>query len=308
MIEPYDYYNEYDSVAEKLSEIKSNVDTVTNFAQQKGYRIFWRGQANHEWGLTSSLARTLSTAAGVDDHLLNRVEQALLDEASEWITDLHNQNYTHPLAKLAYLQHHGIPTRLIDFTSNPWMAVFFAAESLDKVDGRLFAIMVNETDCIDETPPDTPWHEYPTNAIKIYNPEAAGIVFPRLTAQGGVLALGRLPSTTPHRKANDKILNKSRALLAEEVRKILSVPFKLSRFDPGNAESPIPNRVKLPIGLTFRLHVNKESIRRDLAGLTRRNIFPRDAVATHKTVYPDATGMVAHSKILLGLKQGVLVL
>ncbi|MCK4593966.1 FRG domain-containing protein [bacterium] len=308
MIESSDYYSECDSRAVTLSDVKNNIDTINEFAQSNGYNVFWRGQANHEWGLVSSLVRKLALAAVVNNALLDRVEQALLDEASRWISDLRDQVYINPLAKLAYLQHNSIPTRLIDFTLKPWMAVFFAAESHDNVDGRIFAIMVNDTDLINVTPQGTPWRTYNTKEVKIYDPNKAGLVFPRLAAQGGVLALGRLPSTKPYRIAYDKFLDKPRSLLAGEVRRILSIPFKLSKFDPASTTSPIPARATTPIGLTFRLHVDKDSIRRDLAGMPGRNISPKSEKATHSIVYPDASGMVAHSKILQGLERGVLVL
>jgi len=308
-ITPTNYYSECDSIAETMSDIKRNIDLISEFGIKNEYEVFWRGQANHEWGLVSSLARNLNAATTLDDKLLNRVEQALLDEASNWIFEFQTENISLPLGKLAFLQHYGIPTRLIDFTAKPWMSVFFAAESHDDVDGRIFAILVRKEDVLKTTPPDTPWRQYKTDTIKIFDPFSAGIKFPRLQAQSGVLALGRLPSTRPHRKAKDVVLNKSRSLLAEEVRKILSIPFKLIKFDPANLTSAVPRGATTPIGLTFRLHVDKESIRRDLSGAeVGRRISPREMAATHKSVYPDATGMVKHSKILKGLEKGVLVL
>jgi len=301
-----DYFKKHDALAKSLTEVKQCIDKITTFATTKGYRVFWRGQANHEWGLTSSLVRQLTPLTAIDDDLLNRVEQELLDEATGWITELGQAPYSEPLAKLAYLQHHGIPTRLLDFTSDPWKAVFFSADSHDHVDGRVFALMVANADVIGVTPAGTPWRDYSMNEVKIYDPSQAGVVFPRLVAQGGVLAVGRLPSTQPYREVWDDVIKDSRGMLAEEVRRVLSIPFKLSPFKPGEAQ-PIDAGIATPIGLTFRVHVDKSSIRRDLAGAPGR-ISPGGTTSTHKSVYPDAAGMATHSTIIQGLRKGVLVL
>lgn len=306
MILPSDFYKSCDSVAKSLSEVKANIDKIAQHAADKGYRVFWRGQANHEWGLVSSLMRRLGA---VDDKTLNKVEDKILNEAGDWVSELGQVPYTEPLAKLAYLQHHGVPTRLLDFTSEAWMAVFFAVEGDDEVDGRLFAILVDQASVLPAPPAGTPWRSFGTNEVRVFDPIAAGLNFPRLQAQSGVLVVGRLPSTRPHRKGYDRLLEAERSLLAEEVRRILSVPFKLSRFDPAGPANGVPNGASTPIGLTFRIHVDKESVRRDLAGVGRGNrTSPAATKITHRSVYPDAAGMLSHSKVLRGLDKGVLLI
>lgn len=303
-----DYFRDSDAVISSTSGLRMAISTITRFADDRGHRLFWRGQANHEWGLVSSLARRLAAIETIDDPLLNRVEKKLLGEGTAWIKALAHPTYAEPLAKLAYLQHHGIPTRLLDFTSDPWTAVFFAAETDDRLDGRLFALIVDAGDVLAATPAGAPWERYRTDEIKIYDATASGVVFDRIEAQRGVLAVARLPSTKPHRQAWDGVLEKQRSLLAEEVRRILSIPFKLSKFDP-SAKAPIPTGAKLPIGLTMRIHIDKASLRRDVAGVARgRHIAPKGANATHRTMYPDAAGMVANSEVIRGLSRGVLFL
>jgi len=309
MIQPYDYYETNDSIAVTLSDVKRNIELIQEFAARHEYRVFWRGQMNHEWGLISSLVRRLAAASAVDDALLDRVEWALLTEAAAWITDLDQDSYAYSLAKLAYLQHHGVPSRLLDFTADPWMAVFFAAESMDDLDGRIFALLVRPDDILETTPKGRPWRKYKTNEVKVYDPETAGLSFARVAAQKGVLVVGRLPSTQPHRTAIDRLLKTERSLLADEVRRILSIPFKLSKFDPNLGQGGVPAGARSPIGLTFRLHVDKRSVRRDLAGVTAgKRISPPGASVMHRSVYPDAAGMVEHSEIIRGLDRGVLVM
>lgn len=308
MIQPYDYYRTGEWIADKLSDLKTTFDLITTYAQDKGARVYWRGQADHSWGLVSSLARRLAGTADLDDELLARVEGALLAEAGEWVADLKTGAYAKPLAKLAYLQHYGLPTRLLDFTTDPWVATFFAAETHDDVDGRIFALLVPSNAVLAETPDATPWQDYRQDEIRIFDPSTHGVVFPRLTAQHGVFAVGRLPSTQPYRKAHDSLLNGERALLAEEVRRILSIPFALSPLKGINDDPRIPAGAVLPIGLTVRLHVDKASVRRDLAGGVGNRSSPTGSSTTYKSVYPDVGGMVANSTLLRGLAKGVIVI
>ena len=297
-----DYYKKYDAVVSSLSEALAKIQAVEAEAVNRGLRVFWRGQIDHRWGLTSSLVRQVSEVTTPTDKLLNSVEDSILKDGNDWITELSDRLYTEPLACLAYMQHHGIPTRLVDFTRDAWMAVFFAVETPDDVDGRLFALLVGPDDVLTTTPAGTPWRSWKTNEIRIWDPVACKIEFPRISAQHGVFALGRLPSTRPHRIVWDDVLQKERSLLAEEVRRMLSIPFKLCSSDP------IPARAASPIGITFRLHVDKESVRRDLskAGSGRR-ACPAVNPISHRNVYPDADGMRTHSKLLQGLEKGMII-
>ena len=303
MISAIDHYQQHDQRIDKLSEFREAVAAVNAYAAARNLMVFWRGQMDYRWGLQSSLARQLSTVTILNDSLLNKVEDQILKEASEWIDDLKKPTFQAPLARLGYLQHHGIPSRLIDFTRSPWIALFFAAEAIDEYDGRIFALLVQPADVIGAMLNGTPWRTYKSDQIKIWDPIACGVTFPRLAAQDGVLALGRLPSTRPHRTAYDGVVGGPRSLLAEEVRSVLSVPFKLC------SSNPIPPNATLPIGLTFRIHVNKESIRRDLAKHDGGPRICQNATKIdHKLVYPDTDGMRTHSSFLTGLSKKTLIL
>lgn len=118
----------------------------------------WRGQNDASWNLSSSLYRRLAHSGGtVTEKKMRDAEVEILDEARRWglgrdlgpsATDMH---------MLAVLQHHGVPTRLIDVTSNPMTALWFAVEEHKPDDngdvrrspGVLFAIDVSKT----------PWYE-----------------------------------------------------------------------------------------------------------------------------------------------------
>jgi hypothetical protein len=114
---PIDYYSTNERVITTLTEFKKCATAAEAHASANNQTVFWRGQMDHEWPLTSSLVRKLAAVTVPDDALLDSVEDKILNEASAWIEDLKDPKYNKPLAKLVYLQHHGIPTRPCNVSS-----------------------------------------------------------------------------------------------------------------------------------------------------------------------------------------------
>lgn len=93
--------------------------------------FIFRGHADATWPLTSSLERFLGTtwtperARQFEEHSLDLFKSKYhIYCGSEHV----------PQSKLAWLsvmQHYGVPTRLIDFTESPYVALYFALESYD---------------------------------------------------------------------------------------------------------------------------------------------------------------------------------
>ena len=122
----------HDNVGQPLEDNKSDV-------------WFFRGQKDSSFAFTSTLYRRLLDASsnklylktpGEVEEAMLQAELSLLDKARK----IGIGRGLTALETLTLLQHHGSPTRLIDVPSDWKVALFFACESDDDRDGRLFLI------------------------------------------------------------------------------------------------------------------------------------------------------------------------
>jgi hypothetical protein len=96
----------------------------------------FRGQQDASWGLTTSLERIAKTYGCPQTTLPNREEEILNKfkrQASHYLTHLPDDspNGKKNLGWLSLIQHHGGPTRLLDFTRSFYVAAFFANETAE---------------------------------------------------------------------------------------------------------------------------------------------------------------------------------
>jgi hypothetical protein len=98
-------------------------------------RWWWRGQADKDWKLHPGVYRPNFPAKAEWERiqLENQLAQDFRVESAGLIEGSNEHD------KLYFLeQHYGLPTRLLDWTTNPLAALFFVCLELEKVDGALF--------------------------------------------------------------------------------------------------------------------------------------------------------------------------
>ncbi|WP_103355643.1 FRG domain-containing protein [Amycolatopsis sp. CA-128772] len=128
------------------------ISHIALFAQDRTYA--WRGQNDASWDLSASLFREIrSDGSEVTEERVRARELEILEEARRWGLGRDLGSSATDLHMLAVLQHHGVPTRLLDVTANPMTALWFATEEhrptesggVRRSPGVLFAIDVTKT-------------------------------------------------------------------------------------------------------------------------------------------------------------------
>jgi len=109
--------------------IRSWGEFVDIVQRWQGFRNWcFRGQASAEWPLRTSLSRHIEVAKVCEQAWMlqeSRIRRIFRRKSHLFANDLPQDD---ELEWLALMQHHGSPTRLLDFTWSPYVAAFFALE------------------------------------------------------------------------------------------------------------------------------------------------------------------------------------
>lgn len=122
---------------EKVNDIGSFLNKLPSLNEKIRGNIFYRGQSKTTYKLTPSILRT-------DDlkEIENRIYSFIMTECSHEFEGIKSHNEI-----LSKMQHYGVPTRLLDVTTNALVALYFACEDKKRTDdGIVFVIKSNESE------------------------------------------------------------------------------------------------------------------------------------------------------------------
>lgn len=107
----------------------SSVDELLRELNELPNHFLFRGHSDSNWSLEPSLERIIGQSWSVE--MAKKIEEFSIEEFTSKF-HLYDRENIHPNSKLAWLsimQHYGVPTRLLDFTTSPYVALYFALES-----------------------------------------------------------------------------------------------------------------------------------------------------------------------------------
>ena len=118
----------------EIDSIGSFVDTTTQINDEQVYRMWYRGQSNYLWGLVPSIQRKKDRGEHCEQYSTTNfmIHTMRLNPNSPQI---YNR-----AAWLTLMQHYGLPTRLLDWSESPLVALYFAVSNQEDADAAVWAM------------------------------------------------------------------------------------------------------------------------------------------------------------------------
>ena len=167
----------------------SNQLSERHFREQHGQWVF-RGHSSPRFQLIPSIGRAEHTSRS-REKFESSIFTRFWRSAGQYLGEVPHNEWD----RLALAQHHGLPTRLLDWSYNPLVALYFAVEDMADEDGTVFALRAPRQvpkQMLEESPFGI------TKPMK-FNPR---IVVPRMWAQEGLF--------TVHSNLEEPLTTKSR--------------------------------------------------------------------------------------------------
>ncbi|MDQ1121901.1 FRG domain-containing protein [Microbacterium trichothecenolyticum] len=253
------------------STVINAIGGITVGGPESGVR--WRGQADASWRVASRATRQGLTAADLQDH-----ERKMINQARTIGID--NAQHMSDWEILARLRHNGAVTRLIDITTDPFVALFMLCDDTlqseqEECDGVLLAVNRSELKIIDR-----PWE--PDGYAAMTKKKPAALVYttppidPRIAAQRGEFMFHSAPlSETDAPECELFPISRPPGWNVTDLRKLLGV-------DRPNEDRGAP-RKHFPTLIGIRIPAEIKPMLRDL--------LSRNFGYTRETIYPDWAGL-----------------
>jgi hypothetical protein len=273
-----------------MSASKSRVASISAFIQRikeiesrKGFSLFYRGHSDAAYKAIPSVFRsitnggTVGTYADQEDNLFKNM---VIQCPQEFI------GCSSTLEYLVKMQHYGLPTRLLDLTTNPLVALYFACSSQYGKGGKNGEVII---------------YEVPNEDIKFFNSDTAAVI--------GNLA--KMPRNFNYQNDKSRFLHEIQAekpyfkdaIKVDDLTKVQCVKAKLDNrritqqsgaffifgmgakiTDPATIPYPyIYKKDNAPVSIEIT-HAGKKLILSELANLSisEASLFPEiDSVARH---------------------------
>jgi hypothetical protein len=217
-LKPPDQYYRYDDYCDpnkaiiKITDIKDRIDELRQELwnanclcdRWKGvnhnlkYGIYFRGESKQHDHLLPSIGRKNSNGVryNLDDErdLLHRFRRRSYDQLHRILTDWET---------IFLAQHHLLPTRLLDWTSNYLVALYWACEKDEhiKEDGTIWVMVRQPSEDFDLNVFDAPLLKYKQAQDFKFLVEGVKVIYPfyvspRMTTQGGLFTIQDKPWTS----------------------------------------------------------------------------------------------------------------
>lgn len=130
-----------DKKIKSISELVDRLKADCNFYNGP---IWFRGQTKKEYKLVPSFYRKATAVS----------EMTLIKKFKQNASLLLSNNNSDDFEWLFIMQHHGVPTRLLDWTESSLVALYFACEDMFDKEGSLWVLLPNELNKHSSIEPD----------------------------------------------------------------------------------------------------------------------------------------------------------
>jgi hypothetical protein len=119
----------------EISDPEELIKTLNSYPNNYMYR----GQSDSIWTMRSTLDRILGSKYSVE---LEKFESMSINmfQNKFHLYDKTNKKPDTKLEWLSIMQHYGVPTRLLDFSTSPYVALYFALEESSKNEKKMMSI------------------------------------------------------------------------------------------------------------------------------------------------------------------------